>query len=224
MAFDAVFFSMKRAHLGGQRLGRTLIEPFKGVGLTPARFDMMKTIFECEEMLSQAKLVQRLGVVRSAVSDMVKTLIELELLKKFRAADGRTFIVQLTDFGRKVIKRACDELLNNGEATAHVDELITHDERECPIDRRADWTGWFFGIGARLGNDALANCDLYWWDIEDLYAVNIRPEDGPTWGDVPWVDEAWIANNTFEEVSAAELEMYARNERARNAGPLVEPR
>ena len=42
---DAIFFSMKRAHLGGERLGRFLLEPFKAFGLkTTARFDMMKTI------------------------------------------------------------------------------------------------------------------------------------------------------------------------------------
>jgi DNA-binding MarR family transcriptional regulator len=207
---DAVFFSMKRAHLGGERLGRFLLEPFKPFGLTPARFDMMKTIYECEEMLSQAKLVQRLGVVRSAVSDMVNVLVDLKLLSKFRAADGRTFIVQLTDFGRKLIKKACDELMNNGEATAYVDNVITDDFNRDPSGRRHDWTAWFFHIGAKLGNDAIANRDLYWWDLEDLYALLIRPEDGETWGPVPWMDDAWIEANTFEEVSPACLEEIAR--------------
>src|SRR5215470_11032742 len=161
MSLDAVFFSMKRAHLGGQRLGRSLLEPFEKFGLTPARFDMMKTIFECEEMLSQAKLVQRLGVVRSAVSDMVKVLVELKLLTKFRAADGRTFIVQLTEFGRALIEKACDELMNNGEASAYVDNVITDDFNRDPMGRRHDWTSWFFYIGRKLGNDATANRDLY---------------------------------------------------------------
>jgi DNA-binding MarR family transcriptional regulator len=196
---DAVFFSMKRAHLGGERLGRFLLEPFKPFGLlTTARFDMMKTIYESEEMLSQARLVQMLGVVRSAVSDMVNKLIDLKLLKKFRAADGRTFIVQLTEFGRALIKKACDELMNNGEATAYVDNVITDDFNRDPMGRRHDWTAWFFHIGWRLGNDAVANRDLYWWDMEDLYASLIRPEDGETWGDVPWMDEKWIAENSVE--------------------------
>ena len=193
---DAVFYSMKRAHLGGQRLGRFLLEPFAKFGMTPARFDMMKTIYECEEMLSQAKLVERLGVVRSAVSDMVKVLIELKLLKKFRAADGRTFIVQLTEFGRALIKKACDELLNNGEATAHVDNLIS--KTPITMEQRHQLTELFFDIGAKLGNDAWANADLYWWDLEDLYALLITPEDGPTWGRIPWMDDEWIANNSVE--------------------------
>jgi DNA-binding MarR family transcriptional regulator len=197
---DAIFYSMKRAHLGGQRLGRLLLEPFAGFGLTPARFDMMKTIYECPEMLSQAALTRRLGVVRSAVSDMVKALIELKLLTKFRAADGRTFIVQLTERGRALIKVACDELMNNGEATAYVDNLITDGEGD-PMDRRHNWTEWFFQIGAKLGNNAYANRDLYWWDLEDLYALVIRPEDGETWGDVPWMDDEWIAKNGVEMVA-----------------------
>jgi DNA-binding MarR family transcriptional regulator len=205
MSLDAVFFSMKRAHLGGQRLGRFLLEPFEKFGVTPARFDMMKTIFECEEMLSQAKLVRRLGVVRSAVSDMVKVLVELKLLKKFRAADGRTFIVQLTEFGRALIKKACDELLNNGEATAYVDNVITNDFNRDPMSRRHDWTAWFFHIGKKLGNNAIANRDLYVWDMEDLYAAVIRPEDGETWGRVPWMDEKWIAENSFEIPSGFEM-------------------
>ena len=201
MSLDAVFYSMKRAHLGGQRLGRFLLEPFEQFGLTPARFDMMKTIYECEEMLSQANLVKRLGVVRSAVSDMVKVLVELRLLKKFRAADGRTFIVQLTDVGKMLIKKACDELLETGEATARVDNLIS--QRNMTMDERHQLTERFFDIGARLGNDAWANRDLYWWDLEDLYALVITPEDGTTWGPVPWMDDAWIAKNTVGEVGAS---------------------
>ena len=189
---------MKRAHLGGQRLGRFLLEPFEPFGLTPARFDMMLTIYD-EEMLSQATLTRRLGVVRSAVSDMVNVLIELKLLTKSRATDGRTFIVRLTKFGRELIKAACDALLNNGEATAYVDNLITEGKGD-PSERRHDWTSWFFSIGAVLGNNAYSNRDLYWWDLEDLYAVLIRPEDGETWGDVPWMDDAWIAKNTVGEV------------------------
>ena len=206
MSLDAVFFSMKRAHFGGQRLGRFLLEPFEEFGLTPARFDMMKTIFETPEMLSQARLVEMLGVVRSAVSDMVKRLIKLKLLSKFRAADGRTFIVQLTEFGRALIKKACDELMNNGEATSCVNGVITDDFNRDPMSRRHDWTSWFFYIGQKLGNDATANRDLYWgWDIEDTYASIIRPEDGETWGPIPWMDEKWIAENTIDEEVPAEV-------------------
>jgi hypothetical protein len=35
--------------------------------------------------------------------------------------------------------------------------------------------------------------------MEEFYALLIRPEDGETWGNVPWMDEAWIAKNTIDE-------------------------
>ena len=39
--------------------------------------------------------------------------------------------------------------------------------------------------------------------VEDLYALVIRPEDGETWGPIPWMDDKWIAENSveMEEVS-----------------------
>jgi len=47
---------------------------------------------------------------------------------------------------------------------------------------------------------------LYWgWDIEDTYASIIRPEDGETWGPIPWMDEKWIAENTIDEEVPAEV-------------------
>jgi hypothetical protein len=88
--------------------------------------------------------------------------------------------------------------LNNGEATAYVDNVITHDFNRDPSTRRHDWTGWFFHIGHVLGNSAIANVDLYVWDLEELYPLLIRPEDGETWGPIPWMDEKWIAENSFE--------------------------
>ena len=42
------------------------------------------------------------------------------------------------------------------------------------------------------------NWDLYTWDIEEFYASLITPEDGETWGDVPWMNDEWIAENTIE--------------------------
>jgi len=104
--------------------------------------------------------------------------------------------VQLTEFGRALIKKTCDDLMETGEATSHVDNVITDDFNRDPMGRRHDWTSWFFHIGRRLGNDATANRDLYVWDMEDLYALVITPEDGETWGPIPWMDDAWIEANT----------------------------
>jgi hypothetical protein len=76
--------------------------------------------------------------------------------------------------------------------------LITRGTTIDPMPLRHHWTQIFFGIGADLGNRVRRNHDLYTWDIEELYTSLIRPEDGETWGDVPWMDEEWIAENSVE--------------------------
>jgi len=179
---DAVFFSMKRAHLGGERLGRHLLEPF---GLTPARFDLMNTIADCEELMPQKELWKRLGVVRSAVCEMVKSLIKLAFVKRYRAADSRTWIVQLTERGREVARRAYDALVNRGDATVRVDRVIAGQEID-PAPIRHEWASTFFGIGAMLGNAVRRNTDLYCWDIEEFYARLTTAEEGDA-GEVPFV-------------------------------------
>ena len=194
---DAFFFAMKRAHLGWERLGRKLMEPEK---LTPARYDLLNTIVDCEangNLMTQAELWKRLGVVRSAVCEMVKELVEKKLLTRYRATeDSRTWIVRLTELGRKLQKSAYDDLNNNGIATQWADSLMTDRKDIDPMPIRHEWTQIFFSIGADLGNRVRRNRDLYCWDIEELYASLITPEDGETWGDVPWMDEKWIAENS----------------------------
>lgn len=188
---DAVFFSMKRAHLGGERLGRWLLKEFE---LTPARFDLLNTIVDCEaneDVMTQAELWKRLGVVRSAVCEMVKELVKIGILKRHRRTPkSRTWIIQLTELGRKLQKAAYDELINNGVATQHANSLITHSYETDPAPRRYEWTPFFFSIGARLGNRVQRNGDLYVWDYEEFYAQLITPEDRDMYfGGLPWVDE-----------------------------------
>ena len=192
---DAFFFSMKRAHLGVERLGRAFLKEF---ALTPARFDLLNTIVECtDEPITQAELWKRLGVVRSAVCEMVKELVELKILVRSRAPDKRTWIVRLTELGKKLQKSAFDDLNNNGIATAWADSLMTNQQDIDPMPIRYEWTQTFFAIGADLGNRVVRN-DVYFWDIEEMYGALITPEDGETWGPIPWMDEKWIAENSFE--------------------------
>jgi DNA-binding MarR family transcriptional regulator len=189
---DAVFFSMKRAHLGAQRLGRALLEPF---GLTPARFDLLNTIVDCEEPITQSELTRRLGVVRSAVCEMVQVLVSLGIVKRTRAVDSRTWVVELSELGRRLQKEAYDALINDGVATQWADSLITNRVEVDPATLRHEWTQKFFAIGARLGNDVRDNWDLYTWDIEEFYAALITPADRDMYfGDLPWVDEIDLTN------------------------------
>ncbi len=198
LRMDAFFFSMKRAHLGWERLGRRFL---KGFALTPARYDLLNTIVDCaahDQPMTQAELWKRLGVVRSAVCEMVKELVEKKILMRERATDSRTWIVKLTELGKRLQKEAYDELNNNGIATQWADSLMMDRKDADPMPVRHQWTQTFFSIGADLGNHVQRNCDLYTWDIEELYASLITPEDGETWGGVPWMDEKWIAENSNE--------------------------
>ena len=195
---DAFFFSMKRAHLGWERLGRTLLKP---EGLTPARYDLLNTIVDCEandELMTQAELWKRLGVVRSALCEMLKELVKIGIVTRQRAPDKRTWIVRLTELGKKLQKSAYDDLNNNGIATQWADSMMTNRLDIDPMPLRHHWSQVFFNIGVELGNRVRRNRDLYVWDIEALYASLITPEDGETWGDVPWMDEKWIAENSIE--------------------------
>ncbi|HEX4515523.1 MAG TPA: MarR family transcriptional regulator [Polyangiaceae bacterium] len=189
---------MKRAHLGWERLGRKFLKEFT---LTPARYDLLNTIVDCEandERMTQAELWKRLGVVRSAVCEMVKELVEKSILTRERAADSRTWIVRLTNLGKKLQREAYAELNNNGIATQWADSLMMDRKNIDPMPVRYQWTQTFFSIGADLGNRVRRNQHLYTWDIEELYTSLIAPEDGETWGDVPWMDEDWIAANSIE--------------------------
>jgi DNA-binding MarR family transcriptional regulator len=200
---DAVFFSMKRAHLGVERLGRRFLKEF---ALTPARFDLLNTIVDCEErqeLMTQAELWKRLGVVRSAVCEMVKELVEAKLLKRHRAADSRTWIVRLTELGRRLQKEAFDVLINGGIATQWADSLITKRLNIDPAPVRHHWTQIFFSIGADLGNWVRRNTDLYTWDIEEFYAELIAPNERDIHeAEIPWVDEIELTPENSVEVSS----------------------
>jgi len=172
---DAVFFSMKRAHLGGERMGRKLLE---GYGLTPTRFDVLNTLADARKAMKQSELWKRLGVVRSAVCEMVKVLERLAFITRKRAKDSRTWLIRLTKRGREFARRAYDGLVNEGEATGYVDKIITCDQLDGDaVSRRYHLAGLFFAIGAQLGNRVRRNADLYPWDIEDFYAQLTTPEE-----------------------------------------------
>jgi len=177
-------------------LGRAFLKEF---ALTPARFDLLNTIVECtDEPITQAELWKRLGVVRSAVCEMVKELVELGVIVRERVPKERTWFLKLTELGRQLQKAAYDELINNGAATQWADNLMTEQLDTDPMAVRFHATRVFFAMGEALGNRVRRNRHLYMWDLEDLYALLIRPEDGDTWGDVPWIDDEWIAANSVE--------------------------
>jgi len=105
------FFAVKRAHLRCvHKVLAPMLAPF---GLTPARFDLLMLLVRAPWLTqTQSALTKALGVARSTVSRMVKSLARLGLVQRKREAtcDGRQVYVSLTPIGRAVMRRARTKL------------------------------------------------------------------------------------------------------------------
>jgi DNA-binding MarR family transcriptional regulator len=95
-------FHTKQAHLSTLRLYRVFAEP---LGLTPARLDMLRAIAMRMEPIPQSMLWRILGVCKSVVSVMVRSLEKLGLVERTRCLlDRRTFTIKITDAGLAALR------------------------------------------------------------------------------------------------------------------------
>jgi DNA-binding MarR family transcriptional regulator len=163
---DGVLFEMKKAHLAGARFGRQLLKPFGGK-LTPARFNLMFAI--SERPMRQSDLWKLLGVVRSVVSEMLDSLHKLKWVKAIRAADGRTRLISLTRFGKRLIDIAHRQCILSGDMPLEVDRALegrrgtekAYRERykgALIATKLTEYFGWCL-----VGAD-----DLYLWDLTQI--------------------------------------------------------
>ena len=121
----SVFFGLKRAHFSIVRFFAR--EVLTKIALTPGRFDLMLYLKQHEdEDLTQRDLRKAFGVARSTMSEALRSMVELELIKRHRAEDGRTFWVKLTKLGadalenahhmtRRLVKMALERLFRSGD-------------------------------------------------------------------------------------------------------------
>ena len=101
------FFNIKRAHYSVLRQMR---RPLAQFGLTPARFDLMHALNHSYYFTYQSSLHRALGVCRSVVSRMLRSLEKLGMITRSRPSkairgDQRRLLVRLTDKGRQAV---CD--------------------------------------------------------------------------------------------------------------------
>jgi DNA-binding MarR family transcriptional regulator len=102
---NAHFFGTKRAFHGILRITR---KPLASFGLTAARYDMLYAIFGAVPkpdnfgcQTSQSELARKLGVHKSVISRMLRSLQQLGLVARRRFdGDRRRYWVELTDKGR----------------------------------------------------------------------------------------------------------------------------
>ena len=107
---DDVLFGVKRAHLAvnAWALGRLK----KDFGVTPARFDLMRLIYDRNFRWVQSELRARLGVARATISRMLRSLERLGWIeRKPNAFDKRTRDCVLTYEGRRVVASVMSALI-----------------------------------------------------------------------------------------------------------------
>ncbi len=116
----AIFFNLKRAFHSSLRFPQKVTRRY---GLTPARFDIMYLIDQAYGYVSQRSLRETLGVSRTTVSRMLRSLEEIGMIRRRCAGDRRTREVYLSDVGRSRFRRAARELWGSGLADLVVESL-----------------------------------------------------------------------------------------------------
>lgn len=93
-------------HRAGQCAGDIFHAEMKIGGLTPRQLAVLVTVAQ-NEGLSQTGLVDRTGIDRSTLADIVRRMQRKGLLQRRRTKeDARAYAVKLTDEGRRVLRVA----------------------------------------------------------------------------------------------------------------------
>ncbi len=129
---DPVFFTIKRAYYATLRLTRRALA---AMGLTAARFDLLDALYRLGTGVVhfQSQLRRGLGVARSTISVMMRSLERLGLVERRRV--GRECAVALTPEGRRRVRRAFFGLVLVGHVGLALDGTLAPGERRWPAAR-----------------------------------------------------------------------------------------
>ncbi|MGQ0671645.1 MAG: MarR family winged helix-turn-helix transcriptional regulator [Hyphomicrobium sp.] len=93
-------------HRAGQCAGEIFQLEMGGGDLTPRQYAVLVTVSQ-NEGLSQTHLVERTGIDRSTLADIVRRMLKKGLLQRRRTKeDARAYAVKLTDEGWRTLKAA----------------------------------------------------------------------------------------------------------------------
>lgn len=93
-------------HRAGQRAGDIFADEMSKVKLTPRQYAVLVSVAE-HEGLSQTGLVDRTGIDRSTLADIIRRMLRKGLLQRKRTKeDARAYSVRLTDEGRSMLEAA----------------------------------------------------------------------------------------------------------------------
>jgi DNA-binding MarR family transcriptional regulator len=111
MARDALPGQLERSpihllHRAGQCAADVFQAEMETGDVTPRQFAILLTVSQ-NEGLSQTHLVEKTGIDRSTLADIVRRLLKKGLLQRRRTKDdARAYAVKLTDEGVKLLKSA----------------------------------------------------------------------------------------------------------------------
>jgi len=121
--------AMHLLHRAGQCAGDLFTEEVVNGALTPRQFAVLLTISQ-EEGLSQTDLVERTGIDRSTLADIILRMLKKGLIRRRRTKrDARVYSVKLTDEG-------CDALRAAQPAAFQADTRLLS---ALPETKRADF-------------------------------------------------------------------------------------
>lgn len=111
MAKDSTTARLERSplhllHRAGQCAGDIFQAEMANGDLTPRQFAVLVTVAQ-NEGLSQTHLVERTGIDRSTLADIVRRMLKKGLLQRRRTKeDARAYAVKLTEEGWRTLKQA----------------------------------------------------------------------------------------------------------------------
>jgi DNA-binding MarR family transcriptional regulator len=93
-------------HRAGQCAGDIFQSEMNTGDLTPRQYAILYTVAQ-NEGLSQTNLVDRTGIDRSTLADIIRRMLKKGLLQRRRTKeDARAYAVRLTDEGWRMLKQA----------------------------------------------------------------------------------------------------------------------
>lgn len=103
------FFGIKRVHLRVVEIEKALLRDHD---LTPARFDVLRTVKARDEDIPQQSLVELFGVSRVTISRMLKALEKQRFIRRYREAHDQRFKrVVITKKGKEALDRFKDTVV-----------------------------------------------------------------------------------------------------------------
>ena len=128
-------------HRAGQRAGDIFSDEMSRVKLTPRQYAVLVSVAE-HEGLSQTGLVERTGIDRSTLADIIRRMLRKGLLQRKRTKeDARAYSVRLTDEGRQMLEAA-------GPGASRSEERLL---AALPVDQRSAFIAALAAIVKSIG-------------------------------------------------------------------------